>query len=145
MGRGAIKTVAAQIDKAPSYVSRMLYEPSKAGAKRIGEDTLELLAHAYPDTFDAPAAPAAASGEITDQRDVAPDMSEIRLLLGLTAKALAASIPGAGRELVDELERVAAPLRKGTFARDFADAVRSELPEHVRRRTAPQSRARARP
>jgi transcriptional regulator with XRE-family HTH domain len=72
-----------------------------------------------------------------------PEVREIRVLLGLTAKALAASIPGAGRELVDELERVAGPLRKGTFARDFADAVRAELPaSHKRSAQKPHAQTR---
>lgn len=48
MGRGAIATVAAAIGKDASYVSRMLYEPGKAGRKRIGEDSWDDLLSAYP-------------------------------------------------------------------------------------------------
>ena len=50
--------VAQKICKEASYVSRMLYPSNKNGAKRIGEETAELLASAYPEFFgaDAPAA-----------------------------------------------------------------------------------------
>lgn len=51
IGRGGIAAVANAIDKSPSYVSRMLYPPGKSGFKRIGEDSLEPLAKAYPEFF----------------------------------------------------------------------------------------------
>lgn len=57
MGRGAIATVAADIDKQPSYVSRMLYPPSKKGRKRIGEDSWDLLKKAYPSLQDTSTRP----------------------------------------------------------------------------------------
>ena len=50
-GRGGIAAVAIKIGKDASYVSRMLYKPGKPGAKRIGEDSFELLARNYPDFF----------------------------------------------------------------------------------------------
>ena len=50
-GRGGIAAVASRIGKDASYVSRMLYKPGKPGAKRIGEDSFELLAQNYPDFF----------------------------------------------------------------------------------------------
>lgn len=51
IGRGGIAAVANAIGKSPSYVSRMLYPPGKPGFKRIGEDSLEPLANAYPEFF----------------------------------------------------------------------------------------------
>lgn len=51
LGRGGIASIAQQIGKDASYVSRMLYPPGKSGAKRIGEDTAEALARAYPTHF----------------------------------------------------------------------------------------------
>jgi len=51
LGRGGVAAISAKIGKDASYVSRMLYEPGKAGRKRIGEDTLATLAHAFPDHF----------------------------------------------------------------------------------------------
>lgn len=51
LGRGGVAAIAARIGKDASYVSRMLYEPGKAGRKRIGEDMLGLLADAYPNAF----------------------------------------------------------------------------------------------
>lgn len=47
-GRGGIAKVAEAIGKEPNYVSRMLYPEGKKGAKRIGEDSVELITHAYP-------------------------------------------------------------------------------------------------
>jgi len=49
LGRGGIAQIAAKIDKEANYVSRMLYEPGKAGRKRIGEDTADQLDAAYPE------------------------------------------------------------------------------------------------
>lgn len=60
-------------------------------------------------------------------------LTEIRQLLGLTAKAMACAIPAAGRDLVTEVERTLGPLRPGTFVHDFAEAVRAELPEHAQK------------
>lgn len=67
IGKGGIKRVAETIGIDPSYVSRMLYEPGKAGRKRIGEDSLELLVTHFPDAFGAVMAtlPAAAEPEET--------------------------------------------------------------------------------
>lgn len=51
LGRGGIASIAQQIGKDASYVSRMLYPADKNGAKRIGEDTAILLAKAFPSFF----------------------------------------------------------------------------------------------
>lgn len=51
LGRGGIASIAQQIGKDASYVSRMLYPVEKRGAKRIGEDTALLLLGAYPSFF----------------------------------------------------------------------------------------------
>lgn len=51
LGRGGIASIAQQIGKDPSYVSRMLYPAGKSGAKRIGEDTAHVLAKAFPAFF----------------------------------------------------------------------------------------------
>ncbi|MCE4311062.1 helix-turn-helix transcriptional regulator [Xanthomonas hortorum pv. vitians] len=51
LGRGGTAQVASRIGKDASYVSRMLYDEGKPGRKRIGEDTLEALARAYPEKF----------------------------------------------------------------------------------------------
>jgi len=48
LGWGAIAKIAAAIGKEPSYVSRMLYPDGKAGRKRIGEDSAELLSRHFP-------------------------------------------------------------------------------------------------
>lgn len=52
LGRGGIKRVAEAIDKAPDYVSRMLYDPKKPGKKSIGEDSWDLLITAFPADLD---------------------------------------------------------------------------------------------
>lgn len=52
LGRGGISKVADRIDKQPSYVSRMLFPPTKAGFKRIGEDTVDVLNKAFPGWLD---------------------------------------------------------------------------------------------
>lgn len=51
LGRGGIANIAQKIGKDASYVSRMLYPADKSGAKRIGEDTMDLLACAFPEHF----------------------------------------------------------------------------------------------
>ena len=51
LGRGGIASIAQQIGKDASYVSRMLYPAEKSGSKRIGEDTAVLLLNAYPSFF----------------------------------------------------------------------------------------------
>jgi SOS-response transcriptional repressor LexA len=48
LGRGGISKVAEKIDKQPSYVSRMLFPPTKDGFKRIGGDTVDVLNAAFP-------------------------------------------------------------------------------------------------
>lgn len=48
IGRGGRTEVAKRIDKDPSYVSRLLYPPGKAGRKRIGDELLDALNKAYP-------------------------------------------------------------------------------------------------
>lgn len=48
LGRGAISRIAERIGKDASYVSRMLYPQSKAGFKRMGEDTADQLTAAFP-------------------------------------------------------------------------------------------------
>jgi len=40
---GVLARFASAVDIAPSYVSRMLYPEGKAGAKRIGENTIEKI------------------------------------------------------------------------------------------------------
>lgn len=87
------------------------------------------------------------SGTMTDaERHAQPtdgrELEDIRLVVGLTARALAATIPTAGRELLDELEHAAGPLERGTFLGIFAEAIRSELPSV--RPAAPATRARKR-
>jgi len=57
LGRGGIAKISAKVGKDASYVSRMLYEPGKAGGKRIGEDVWAELTLAYPDYFDQNASP----------------------------------------------------------------------------------------
>lgn len=54
LGKGGISAVASRINKDASYVSRMRYPPSKAGFKRMGEDTVDLLNNAYPGWLAAP-------------------------------------------------------------------------------------------
>ena len=68
MGRGAIATVAADIDKQPSYVSRMLYPPGKDGRKRIGEESWDLLTKAYP-TLQDTSKKSANDAELSDLSD----------------------------------------------------------------------------
>lgn len=48
LGRGGIAHIARQIGKEPNYVSRLLYPSDKNGAKRIGEDTADLITGAFP-------------------------------------------------------------------------------------------------
>jgi hypothetical protein len=42
------------------------------------------------------------------------------------------------------VERQLAPLRKGTFARDFADTLRAEIPARAHTHTVPATSARKR-
>lgn len=49
IGHGGISKVAMEIGKEASYVSRMLYEPGKAGGKPVTERTADLLDEAFPD------------------------------------------------------------------------------------------------
>lgn len=58
LGRGGITLVAKQIDKEPSYVSRMLYEPSKPGKKRITEASADLISEKFPGWLENPVAAA---------------------------------------------------------------------------------------
>lgn len=53
LGHGGIAKIADSIGKAPSYVSRMLYEEGKSGKKRIGEDSWDLLIAAFPEELGA--------------------------------------------------------------------------------------------
>lgn len=128
MGRGAIATVAAEIGKSPSYVSRMLYEPGKPGAKRIGEDTLEILADTYPEVFSQETKPLGAAPDSGSTKPAATsqDLVEIQQVLGMMALALAASTPIAGRDLLAAIrKRLGA--RKNTFSGDLVQAMEAEL------------------
>jgi len=48
MGYGGIAKVAQAIGKEPNYVSRMLYPAGKAGRKRIGEASVDILDEKFP-------------------------------------------------------------------------------------------------
>lgn len=77
LGRGGIAAIAQKIGKEPNYVSRMLYPEGKPGKKRIGEDSAQSLAIAYPDFFAAPvtlAAPASAPYEAPPEDGREPDL-----------------------------------------------------------------------
>lgn len=67
--------------------------------------------------------------------DAAPEMAEIRLLLGLTAQALAASIRPAGEDLLKAVQRVWGEPKEGSYAKDFVDSVRAQLPIADNQRT----------
>lgn len=102
--------------------------PVLAKALRVNE--AELVAALPPETMQA--------------NEVLPaHLGELQTLLSLTARALAATIPDAGRDLVAEIERIAGIPRKGTFAREFLDGVRAEIPVRraERSRNARESRA----
>lgn len=73
-----------------------------------------------------------------------PEMAELQWLLGVTAKALAASIQPAAREIVEQLERPDRAPRKGTFAWDFLKAIRAEIPASGRTHSVSESRGKAR-
>jgi transcriptional regulator with XRE-family HTH domain len=62
----------------------------------------------------------------SDAVQISPEMSEAQQLLALTAQALAASTPIAGRELV-AMVRKKFPVRNGTFVGDFVAALEREL------------------
>lgn len=129
MGHGAIATIATEIGKSPSYVSRMLYEPGKPGAKRIGEDMLELLADTYPEAFTQEVRMFAVPSErTTNLPETEQDIAELRALLGMTVQALAASTPIAGRELAAAMRKRFGP-PKGRFADDLVKTLESELSE----------------
>jgi phage repressor protein C with HTH and peptisase S24 domain len=53
LGHGGIAKIADSIGKAPSYVSRMLYEEGKSGKKNIGEDSWDLLIAAFSEQLGA--------------------------------------------------------------------------------------------
>lgn len=77
LGRGGIAAIAQKIGKEPNYVSRMLYPEGKRGRKRIGEDSVQALAVAYPELFSAPATlvtPAQAPYESPAEDDGLPDL-----------------------------------------------------------------------
>lgn len=69
IGHGGIARVAAGIGKDASYVSRMLYEPGKAGRKRIGEDSVDALDHAFPG-WRTLTDPSSTSNEIAELSEV---------------------------------------------------------------------------
>jgi hypothetical protein len=54
-------------------------------------------------------------------------VDELQVLLSLTAKAMTATIPTAGRDLLAELEPPRANPKKGTLSYDLAKALRAEL------------------
>ena len=64
----------------------------------------------------------------SDGAQISPDMAQIQMILGMTAQALAASTPIAGRELV-ALVRKKLPVRNGTFVGDFVTTLERELAE----------------
>lgn len=71
------------------------------------------------------------------------DVQHTQDVVGLLAQALAATIPVAGWDFLDALEGRLGPLQKGTFPCDVAEALRAELPERRKKKTAPQSRGSA--
>jgi len=52
LGRGGRVEVANKIGRSASYVSRLLYPPSKDGSKNIGDELVEAITKAYPDWLD---------------------------------------------------------------------------------------------
>lgn len=69
----------------------------------------------------------AADAGITLEAEMA-DLAEMQVVLGLTAKALASSLPAAGEALANELAQRSDGHSDWLFASDVLKAVRSELP-----------------
>lgn len=91
-GRGGIAKVAEAIGKEPNYVSRMLYPEGKKGAKRIGEDSVELITQAFPGWLDS-ASPRSIESSITEllsKQSVMSAASQRTLQLLVTAAQLGA-------------------------------------------------------
>lgn len=59
---------------------------------------------------------------------ITPEMAQVQMLLAMTAQALAASTPIAGRELVAAV-RKRLPVHSGTFVGDFVKTLEDELSE----------------
>lgn len=91
LGRGGIASIAQQIGKDASYVSRMLYPAGKTGGKRIGENTVEILARAYPSHF----AQNTSSGAAEPAPDTPDDLIRIPLLANCGSM-------GPGNEALDD-------------------------------------------
>ena len=84
----------------------------------------------------------AADAGITLEAEMA-DLAEMQVVLGLTAKVLASSLPPAGEALAEELARKSDGHSDWLFAADVLKAVRSELPPS--RRGAEGSKPPSRP
>lgn len=105
------------------------YEAEGPHARTPSIDEIPLLAQALgvPDSdlvASLPDTPPTPGG-------VSPEISEIHMVVGLLAQALAGSIRPAAVDFLEAMDRKFGPLRPGTFARDVVDSVRSELDSQV--------------
>lgn len=50
---GRVAELARRIDRAPSYVSRLLYPEGKAGKKRIADEMLDVIGAVFPGWLDS--------------------------------------------------------------------------------------------
>lgn len=100
LGRGGIAQIAKKISKEPSYVSRMLYPPTKSGSKRIGEETLGLLQAAYPQHFGNPNTDTIS--EVMGNESVTPMQTSVAQCDAVRIPVLANSgAMGSGSEMLD--------------------------------------------
>lgn len=119
MGRGAINTIAAKIEKDPSYVSRMLYPPNKKGHKRIGEDTLDLLVAAFPGAFSGRLTPPHASNPqprqiFTKERRASDDVVALQLGMQALVTTVLNRLPGTAEPFLDLLNSASEELSFST-------------------------------
>jgi hypothetical protein len=115
------------------------YRALLAFADEVGFDPEEVR-NDLPEQQIAASRPSAGQAGLSSHQPL--ELAELRVVIGLTAKALAASIHPAGKELLGALENLPKPLRDREFVRYTIDALRSELPSPRRvRGSAAQSRS----
>lgn len=129
LGRGGVAAVAARIEKAPDYVSRMLYENGKAGKKGIGEKTWDALVAAYPRELRPLSEPAAAMHEntVSPERKIAELQRQIESLTVVLASLVAITAkhrPLEGEELARLIrENQSLDLAHHDLAADILDLI----------------------
>lgn len=122
---GKIATFARAIGKDASYVSRMLYPAEKKGAKGIGEDTVDLILMAFPESpppssaqlqLEAVAADDIAGPLFTKERRASDDVMALQIAVEGLLVALFQKAPGAATAFLAEVKQTGKELKFSTGA-----------------------------